>query len=118
MKELHFGVNIQSRKRAGIDRKQKFEQTTNVLEHNNSKKTKFAMLQISLPCSLLAVLLSAPHASSFLDPSPKGSLDGVESDGGAGEPQASSALTGAVAAQGHTVRSMIDIDRAFSLGII
>lgn len=66
------------------------------------RKPSFATLLISLPCSLLAVLLSAPHASSFFDPSPKGSLDGEESDGGAGEPQASSALTGAVAAQGHT----------------
>lgn len=59
------------------------------------------MLLLSLPCSLLVVLLSAPHASSFFDPSPKGSLVGEESNGGAGEPQASSALTGAVAAQGH-----------------
>lgn len=47
------------------------------------------------------MLLNAPHGSSFFGPSPKGSLDGEEPDGGAGEPQASSALTGAAAAQGN-----------------
>lgn len=67
-----------------------------------ARKPRFAVLLICLPCPLLAVLLSEPHASSFLDPSPKGSAEGEESDGGGAEPQASSALTGAVAAQGRT----------------
>lgn len=55
------------------------------------------------PVPLLGALLGAPQGSLFLDaPSPKGSLDGVESEGGAGEPHASSALTGAAAKQGNT----------------
>lgn len=73
-----------------------------------ARKPGFAMLLIYLPCSSLVVLLSAPHASSFFDPSLKGSPDGEESDCGAGEPQASSALTGAVAAQGRAETQSFD----------
>lgn len=44
------------------------------------------------------VLLDAPQGSLDLNaPSPKGSLDGEESKGGAGAPHASSVLAGAKA---------------------
>lgn len=47
-------------------------------------------------------MLGAPQGSPFLDaPSPKGSLDGEVSGGGAGDPHASSVLTGAAAKQGN-----------------
>ena len=55
----------------------------------------------SLPVPLLGALLGAPQGSLFLDaPSPKGSLDGEKSEGGAGDPHASSVLTGAAAKTG------------------
>lgn len=66
---------------------------------------KYAFRQsvnINLPVPLLGALLGAPQGSSFLDPSPKGSLDGKDSEGGAGEPHAASVLTGAAATQGNT----------------
>lgn len=45
---------------------------------------------------LLVALLGAPQGLLVLDaPSPKGSLSGEVSEGGAGEPQASSVLSGA-----------------------
>ncbi len=54
----------------------------------------------NLPVPLLGALLGVPQGSPFLDvPSPKGSLDGEDSEGGAGEPHASSELTGAAAKQ-------------------
>lgn len=61
---------------------------------------KYAFKQsvnISLPVPLL---LGVPQGSPFLDPSPKGSLDGEVSEGGAGEPHASSVFTGAEATGG------------------
>lgn len=59
-------------------------------------------VKCNLPVPLLGSLLDAPQGSPFLDaPSPKGSLDGEESDGGAGEPHASSVPTGAAAEQGN-----------------
>lgn len=47
-------------------------------------------INTALPVPLLGVLLGAPQGSPFLDTSPKGSLDGEESEGGASEPHASS----------------------------
>lgn len=50
----------------------------------------------------LVALLGAPQGSLALDaPSPKGSLDGEVSAGGAGEPHASSVLAGAAALWVH-----------------
>lgn len=55
-----------------------------------------------LPVASLVALLGAPQGSLALDaPSPKGSLDGEVSAGGAGEPHASSALAGAAAKWVH-----------------
>lgn len=55
-----------------------------------------------LPVPLLGVLLGAPQGSPFLEaPSPKGSLNGEESEGAAGAPHASSVPPGAVARQGN-----------------
>lgn len=55
------------------------------------------------------VLLGVPQGSLLLDaPSPKGSADGEESAGGAGAPQASSALTGAEAGAPHGSLSVWD----------
>lgn len=63
----------------------------------------------SIPVPLLETLLGAPHGSPFLDaPSPKGSLDGEESEGGAGEPHASSVLPGAAAGAPHGSLSSLD----------
>lgn len=54
--------------------------------------------KFDLPVPLLVALLGAPQGSLVLDaPSPKGSLDGEVSEGGAGEPQASSVPSGAAA---------------------
>lgn len=54
--------------------------------------------EFSLPVPLLVTLLGAPQGSLVFDaPSPKGSLDGEVSEGAAGEPQASSVLSGAAA---------------------
>lgn len=51
-----------------------------------------------LPAVLLVALLGAPQGSLALAaPSPKGSPDVEESEGGAGEPHASSVLAGAEA---------------------
>lgn len=62
-------------------------------------------VKTNLPVPLLGALLGAPQGSPFLDaPSPKGSLDGEESEGGAGEPHASFVLTGAAAKQGSIQR--------------
>lgn len=64
---------------------------------------------------MLGALLSAPHGSSFFDPSPKGSLDGEEAEGGAVEPHASSVLTGAEATAGN-IEHKKDMDkRMFSI---
>lgn len=62
-------------------------------------------VNINLPVPLLGALLGAPQGSPFLDPSPKGSLDGEESEGGAAEPHTSSVLTGAAATKGNTAQS-------------
>lgn len=64
---------------------------------NNTDISIQANVMCYLPVPLLGALLGAPHGSLVLDaPSPKGSLEG-ESEGGAGDPQASSALAGAAA---------------------
>lgn len=55
-------------------------------------------VKCNLPVPLLGVLLGAPQGSPFLEaPSPKGSLDGEESEGAAGAPHASSVPPGAAA---------------------
>lgn len=55
-------------------------------------------VECDVPVPLPLVLLDAPQGSLDLDaPSPKGSLDGEESKGGAGSPHASSVLAGAKA---------------------
>lgn len=57
---------------------------------------------------LLGALLGAPQGSLVLDPpSPKGSLEGG-SEGGAGEPHASSVLAGAAAGAPHGSLSGLD----------
>lgn len=64
-------------------------------------------MKCNLPVPLLGASLGAPQGSPFLEaPSPKGSLDGEESEGGAGEPHASSVLTGAEADQGNRVERL------------
>ncbi len=71
---------------------------------DGSQKHAFRQsVKCNLPVPLLGALLGAPQGSPFLDaPSPKGSLDGEESEGGAAEPHASSVLTaGAAAKQGN-----------------
>lgn len=52
------------------------------------------------------MLLGALQGSPFVELSPKGSLEGEESDGGAGEPHASSVLIGAAATQRDTVPNL------------
>lgn len=82
------------------------------------KKIAFRLFFINLPVPLLGALLSAPHGSSFFDPSPKGSLDGEEAEGGAGEPHASSVLTGAEATA-ENIAHKKDMDKSmFSIQAI
>lgn len=77
---------------------------------DRSQKCAFRQSVNILPVPLLGALLGAPHGSSFLDaPSPKGSPEGEESEGGAAEPQASSVLTGAA----HEQRNIRNIDSIF-----
>lgn len=54
--------------------------------------------EFDLPVPLVVALVGAPQGSLVLDaPSPNGSLDGEETEGGAGDPHASSVLSGAAA---------------------
>lgn len=62
-----------------------------ILLIDGSERHARSRISHSSPASVLPVLLGAPQGSLLLEaPSPNGSLDGEEMEGGAGVPQASS----------------------------